>query len=310
MAAVITSTDSPEVIQAALKGKNVTVQVQDELGDDVTASTGNESNEAPPSDGEQLDENAAPTEEEGESSGESATPGKEKEPPAKEPSDTDKRIDGLIKQVGELTGKLSAATAPKEPAKTAETPKPEAEPQAEDFNTQGEYLKALSKWAAKEARKEMKAEQDKEAGEQRRTQTVDAWNKQVATAKTKYKDWDSVMGDTEIGEIAARTLISMPDGAELAYYVGKNPEEAKTLVSLKNERDVAIAIGELRAKVKSLAPASKKDPATVTGKNKPAPITPLGGNSSGNVDKKPSEMTYKEYKAKRNQEIAAKRKSA
>ena len=229
---------------------------------------------------------------------------------ADKPSKADKRIDKLTKQISELQEQLKA-TAPKEPAKepakTDNTPSEDAEPKPEDFDTQADFLKALSKWAIKQARKEEKAEAAKNVQVQERQQVLDGWHEQQKAAREKYKDYDEVMSDEVfVGPIAAQTLVELPDGAELAYYIGKHPDEAEALAKLSKERDVAIAIGGLRIKVKGTTSAK----APVTGKDKPKPITPVAGTSTGNVDKPRGEMSYKEYKAKRNQEIAATRRKA
>lgn len=312
MAAVITSTDSPEAVKTSLEGRKMNVQVHDDAGNDVTVvGTGVVSTDQDKKD-DIVDvdkkDDAAP--EEGTSTDDSAASGKEKEPKDELDSKFQRRIDGLISKLGELEGKLAAATAPKEPVKD-DKPKADAEPQPEDFDTQADFLKSLSRWAAKEARKEAKVDQDKEAAATRKNEVMANWTAQVEAGKKNHKDWNDVMTEgVVIGPVAANTLMQLPDGAEIAYYIGKNPDEAKKLTSLKNDREIMVSIGELRAKVKAANPESKKDETAKGGKEKPKPITPLGGTSSGNVDKKAQDMTYQEFKAKRNQDLAKQRRSA
>lgn len=314
MTAVIASTDTPEAIKAAFAGKSVKVTVVDSLGTDVTAQgTGVVSSDENSDTAEQGSdagsdgdtETAASSNTEDTTSSESAAEGNTTDT---KPDAQALRIDGLIKQVGELTGKLDAVTAAKPAPKDDKEVKvtvSDTEPKPEDFDTSADYLKALSKWAIKEARKEDKAAKDADDVKSKATKAVDVWNDQLKTARAKYKDFDKVMGDTEIGKAAGQALFNTPDGVELAYYIGKNPAEAKTLVSLTNEREVLMALGEVRAKVKATVKAAP----AADGKKKPEPITPVGGSTNNSVDKQNKDMNYKEYKAKRNAEDAAKRKA-
>lgn len=314
-AVLVTSTDTPETIQAALGDKG-NVRVHDDVGVDITHDPA-----AKKDDKADDKSSAAPTDKEGTTSDDSATSGKDQADSDKEGKPdkaVQKRIDQLTREKAELQRQLEAAQAPKEPQKDEpkkDAPKAEkdVEPSPEDFDTQADYMKALSKWAAKQARNEEKAERAKEAETARQNEVVENWKKQVETAKAKYKDWDDVMGDVEIGNAVARALVETPDGAEIAYYIGSHPEEAKALKNLTKEREVGMAIGELRAKMRPAQQKSsgdKSDTDQPQTKEKPAPITPVSGTSTGNVSKAPKDMSYKEYKAYRNKQLAEKRKQA
>ena len=293
MATVVSSTDSPESIKASFTGKG-TVTVSDDAGNDITPK------DAPTGDTSL----AAATDKEAGTSVDSATAG---DTTKDQPSKADKRIDKLTKELSEARQKLAAATAEPAPksGKVADVSSVDDEPKPENFDSQADFLKALSKWSIKESRKEELAEAAKQTEVQEKQKTLDNWHEQQKTAREKYKDYDEVMTDEIIiGVAAAKTLVELPDGVELAYYVGKHPEEAAALAKLTKERDVAIALGELRAKVKVATPKPQ-----VAAKEKPKPITPVTGLSKGSIDKPRSELSYKEYKAVRQQEIAARRKA-
>lgn len=313
MTTIVTSTDTPEALKSVIGDKGY-IRVHDDVGVDITQEDKKADDTADTS-------SAASTDKEDTTSEDSATSGKDQADSDKEgkaDKAVQKRIDQLVKEKADLQRQLEAANAPKEKPKDApkEDPaKPEdnAEPAPEDFDTQADYMKALSKWAAKQARKEEKAERVKEAEETRQQDVIKNWKTQVEVAKGKYSDWDSVMGDIEIGNAVARALVETPDGAEIAYYIGKHPEEAKGLRELSKDREVGMAVGELRARMKADAPKSSKaedKPSADKPKDKPAPITPVSGTSVGNVSKEPSKMTYAEYKAHRNKQLAEKRKRA
>lgn len=304
MAAVITSTDTPEATQAALAGKYKT-EIRDISGN----PTGNTEKEAEPKkegaedaapEGEE--ENAVPPEGEGENASESETEGNDEEESEDDKGDTksSKLIKKLLKKVDSLEEKLQSRGEPaKDDKKTDAAPpeevKDEAEPKAEDFDTQADFTKAHAKWNRDQIKRELKADAAKETAKAAATKVLENWEGQVKAAKTKYKDFDTVMGDTIIGKPMAKALVESPDGVELAYYIGKNPERAKDLKDLKSDREIGIAIGELRSEVRALN-KSKEKPKSANDSSKPKPITPVTGHGKGAVEKPVKDMSYQEYK--------------
>lgn len=303
---VVTTTDSEDAVKAAMGDKGKVAVRQFEDGKDTQSDTSVQDTGVVSTDNPDADENDAASDDDKSSTDSAAVGDKE----SKVSDKVQTKIDTLVKKIGDLEGRLVAATTPKETKTTTDDkPKTDEEPKAEDFDSNADYVKALSKWTVKQERIAQKAEDQKEEATARSNKVLSNWNAQIKAAKTKYSDWDDTMGDTEVGTTAARMLVESPDGAELSYYIGKNPEEAEVLAALTSEREVAMAIGELRFKVK----AANKDKPKVTekpqGKEKPKPITPVGGSSSGNVEKKPKNMAYQEYKAHRNRQEAEKRKA-
>lgn len=324
MVAVVTSTDTPEAIQAALGAKNV--RVTDDAGNDVTkpnpeGADKDKADKGDAAEGEDKD-NAANSDDKSDdkNSSDSAAGGEDKDDTKDDKGDkgdtaVQKRIDKLTSKIGDLEAQLADATKPKGDDKqdkgtpAADAAKDDIEPKPEDFDTTADYFKALTKWSKAQLKKELKADADADAQKVANAQVVDRWNKQIESAKAKYKDFDEVMGDTVIGKPVARALVESPDGAELAYYIGKHPEKAKGLKDLKQDREIGIAIGELRAEIRLSTKSDKKDDANKGSDNqgKPKPINPVGGSGKGgNVEDKIDTNNYQAYKAKRNKDIAAK----
>lgn len=305
---VSTTTDVPDSLSKVLTDK--TVQLKDGDGNDIV-SKDNENNAANEADTEKVDATDKSTED-------SATSGKNTEQPKKVDKSVQRRIDELISKNAELERKLESVINSKSDEQKSndksDKDKSDDEPSADDYDTQAEYMKALSKWAAKQARDEERAEREKEATANRTKEIVKAWNTQVTAAKSKYDDWDDVMGDLEIGVAVGRALVETPDGAEIAYFIGKNPKEADSLRDLKTDREVGMAIGELRSKMRVEAKQREndnaKDKLTNEAKKKPEPLNPVAGTSNSAVTKMPSEMTYAEYKVYRNNQIAARLKKS
>lgn len=316
-AVVVSTTDQVENVKSAL-GTKGNVTVNDEAGNEVAQIDKKEEvtekgDKDTSSDNQDLAASEGDAKPEDKTAGDSADPGDEEEKSGKK---AQKKIDKLTKEVSELREMLTAKPQPqsddkdKPQDKDGKPAKVEEEPKPDDYDTQADYMKALSRWAAKEARKEQKAEDNRQRAQDAQTQVVADWKKQIETAKTKYKDWDDVMDDTVIGNTAARMLVETTDGAELAYYIAKHPEEAKQFAELTSEREVAMALGVIRAAIKSAAkPADKTDSkkSALNKGAKPNPITPLAGSTSVTVEKDPSKMNYKEYKAHREKSLNQRR---
>lgn len=313
-AVVVSTTDQVESVKSALGAKG-NVTVNDDAGNEVAhiakkvedtdqENTDKDNQDLAASDAKDADDKTA---------ADSADAGEDKEDDKPKPDKkVQKRIDGLIKEVSDLKSRLEAQPQPKDAKDQKDDdkaqPQETAEPTPDDYDTQAEYMKALSKWAAKEARKEQKAEDAKQAAITAQNQTVDNWKKQVEVAKAKYPNWDDVMDDTVIGNAAARMLVETADGAELAYYIATHKEEAKQFATLTSEREVAMALGSIRAALKVPAKGDEASKDTNAKKDaKPKPITPLSGGSGGNVEKDPSKMDYKSYKRYREQQLNQRR---
>jgi hypothetical protein len=115
--------------------------------------------------------------------------------------------------------------------------------------------------------------------------------KQVEEGRKAYKDFDDVVlnnPEANFTNAMAAAIIEMPNGQDVAYFLGKNPAEIKRLSKL-SERLLNIELGEIRAKVKSTKPPTAaaatmtkapKPAASVAAKTSKAPTdTPLDGRT-------------------------------
>jgi len=177
----------------------------------------------------------------------------------------------------EAEAKLAAA---REAAGMLPTPRPE------DFATPEEYQANLSAIAAakmldeREVRRlEAEAQgtfaQQQQIQAQRIQEATQNWDAQVAEAQGKYDDFDAVVrnDDLPISQNLAVMLMGSDAAADVAYHLGKNPDQAERLSALCESPNPSLALeaarelGRLEAMV--TAPKSK----TVT--NAPAPIEPV-----------------------------------
>jgi hypothetical protein len=197
-----------------------------------------------------------------------------------------------------------------EQTKPAPQPLP-PRPQHADFDTDEEYEDALFDW--REMKKE-RAAQEKNPKQPQAPQghkgangqpaqdpsKVQAYQAQAAAARTKYTDFDQVVNNPTlmVSDAMVGLLLKNKNGAELAYWLGKRPNESARIALLPAD-EVAVEIGKIAGRLESLPakPAGKKKapepPASAKPSKAPAPMTPVGGKAPAVKD--PSKMTMEEY---------------
>lgn len=187
-----------------------------------------------------------------------------------------------------------------EPAKAGDKPKPEG------FATTEEYVEAVSEWKARQIMQETLTAQEAKRQEaeknQRQQELAKQWEAKAEKAEEKYEDFDEVAYNprTPISQPMAELIHASDVGADLAYYFGKNPDEAYRIAQLDPIR-AAKEIGKLEVKVSTLTqqkPVSKASP----------PINPIrGGDANVGVELSDADSDAVWLK-KRAMQIAAKQK--
>lgn len=155
-------------------------------------------------------------------------------------------------------------------------------PEAAKFKTYDEYVEALTDYKLGE-RARLDAERGRLADEGRRLA------EKVAKAEEKYPDFREVAMNPELPITPAMydALIDSPNGADIAYYLGKFPDEAGRIASMSPIAAVK-EIGRLEARFSGAA-ARRVSQA-------PAPPRTISGNDGG-PEKSPAEMSMEEYRA-------------
>ena len=237
-------------------------------------------------------------------------------PPADEPKPEDeaqrrskfqRRIDRKNEEIAQarteaetLRRRLEALEQQRSPA-----PSNDAPPRLDQFDSWDEYQQANVAYAAKIARQELRREIESEREAERQKQareaehaTVQTWNDRKAAAAEKYADFEEVLGDSDAPmTIDMRQAIIESDmGADIAYWLAKNPTRAKEIAGMSPVRQIA-AIGRVEAEL------SVPKPKVTT--QAPPPITPAG--SKAKAERDPSQMTDAEFAAWRKRQIAQRR---
>lgn len=174
-------------------------------------------------------------------------------------------------------------------------PKPKLEDYGGNFE---EYQAALSAYAFAQTLDQrttagIKAEAEAERAriEQARQAAAqeDArfWAAQTAEARTRYADFDQVaLHDAPIDQRMARVIIQSDAAADVAYWLGKNPEVGRQIAAM-DDLGMARAIGRIEAQIA----APPKPPVTAA----PAPISPVKPKAAPVKD--PGSMSFADYEA-------------
>lgn len=208
-----------------------------------------------------------------------------------QPEEGRKPAKGVQKRLDELTKRYREAERREErllallerqggvaPQEAAQAPvERDPQPNEAQFEDYDAYQRALTKW---ELRQELKAEQRQEQIAERRDRLFTA-------AKAKYEDFDEVVGDPslKISDAMADLIFESRNGAELAYFLGNNPEESARIANLPPHRQ-GIEMARIEAKLSAPKPAPKDPP--------PPPPKTVNGITAG-LSKDPASMTMAEY---------------
>jgi len=173
-----------------------------------------------------------------------------------EKSNTQKRIDKISGEKARLAERNAYLEGEAAGRKSVETPK-QAEgselvkPNMEDFETNEDYVEALTdykmdvKLTERDKVNAEKASQEKAETAQAKAQ--EGFNEQITKAREKHDDFDDVVMNNQNVAITADMLNVMQEsslGAEVAYHLGKNPEEALRIAKLSPTAQ-AMAIGRI-----------------------------------------------------------------
>ena len=188
---------------------------------------------------------------------------------------------------------------------TAQKPQPQAagKPTPEQFAGNPNpyaYLEALTEWMAdqKAEAKISKLRQETESQFRARQQEDQARGmaQKLSEGAKKYSDFQEVALADDVPNTAAmaHAIAKLSNGADVAYYLGSNTDEAAQIAGMSDIEQVW-AIKDLSTKLSSAAPTKA-----------PAPIKPNSGSGKSGGGYHP-DMTDKEFADWRKRQIAQKR---
>jgi hypothetical protein len=206
----------------------------------------------------------------------SATPeGSEPKPVTPDPAEKrgqsrfERRISRLVREAAEARAEANLYRRQLDEAKPKEQSDP-GEPKLEQFKDIEEYANAKAEYAGQKA---LKSHQEKQTSAQQQARVKElttSWETKITDAEGKYDDFEEVVGEIKPTSPVTQAIMEADNGADIAYYLGKNPEEIKRILKLSPLSQVR-AIGRLEAKL------AAEPPKPQTPSKAPAPITPLTG---------------------------------
>ena len=173
-------------------------------------------------------------------------------------------------------------------------------PKEADFQTYDEYLAALAahksgaEWDRRQKNEiegQTKAERERlqRLQDERKQAMAESWTGQVEEARTRYADFDTVFDDrVPVTDFMAEIIASSDVGADVAYYLGTNRQEAAQIARMQ-PYEAARHLGRIEARAMSPTPQRHSEA--------PAPIKPTRPKASAVKD--PSKMTMDEYRKAR-----------
>ena len=209
--------------------------------------------------------------------------------PAPSPQQEDRtgRVQQLIRD--KRAAEALAATSAAQAAALRERSQSGGRPQ--DFRASEDYTRAVAEQAVREVGAEILARQASQAQEIASRAAQDAWAESTAGFREKAPDFDAVVHNPSltVTPVMADAIRELSRGAEIAYYLGKNPAEAARIASLPPVSQ-ATAIARLETRVGSAGQASVS--------RAPQPVSTLSGRS-GSAGKRLEDMNFEEYRRAR-----------
>lgn len=160
----------------------------------------------------------------------------------------------------------------------------DSKPDASKFKTYDEYVEALTDWKLQEkTRAEAEARRIDEEGR--------LLAGRIAKAEERYPDFRAVAlnPDVPISPAMYSALVESEAGADIAYWLGKNPNEAGRIAALSPIAAVK-EIGRLEQRLTGQNAGVRRV------SQAPAPVRTVSGGG-GEVEKAPAEMSMEEYRA-------------
>lgn len=161
------------------------------------------------------------------------------------------------------------------------------EPNPSEFNNDEAYLRAQIEHLAEKRAAEKLSERERAIEVERRNES---FIEKAEKASERYADFQEVVSNPSlsINSDMAEFIADSENGADVAYYLGKNPMKA-TQIAQMSPMKAAMELTRLEAQL-SAKPAVKTSKA-------PEPISPIG--TRGSVQTKLENADFAEYKKQR-----------
>jgi hypothetical protein len=221
----------------------------------------------------------------------------EEKKPDVEKNHFQRRQERLLRERAEYKAKAEWYEQQAQTQQQKQTQGKDDRPARDQFESDEAYVQALTEHLVERRLSGVKEEL---AQHQNQSQVQSSWVSKINQAREDYPDYETVMEDAQdipISKSTAEAIQSSDLGADVAYYLAKNPDEAVRINSL-SPIAAAREIGRIESYVEYEKDQNKKK---VPVSKAPAPIKPVK-SSSGSGSKSLEDMTPAEYIAYRNKQ--------
>jgi hypothetical protein len=188
----------------------------------------------------------------------------------------------------------------------------DAKPNRMQFVSDDDYAQALADWHVDKRLSERQQQEHVERTQVAQQRLVDSWNARLEASLPEMPDFSEVVGKTtiDIPNHLYTAILESETGPQIAYYLAKNPDEARRLVNMSHTESIKM-LGRLEDRLGDLSFESKPAKPEVTSRSPevskaPKPIDPIRGENA--AGKPTDKMTYAEYKNFRAQQLASKQR--
>lgn len=167
-------------------------------------------------------------------------------------------------------------------------------PKEDDYETYEEYIDAKTDWKVDQRVAAMEAKKTEDDEKKRLDDSEAVFKAKLAEGEGRYDDFQEVAMNiaVPITAIMADILTTTENPADIAYYLGKNINEA-VAISHMIPTQAAKEIGKLETK---LAAEFKDKPPKATKRVTNAPKVVKPSTVSGVITKDPDKMSFEEYR--------------
>ena len=201
----------------------------------------------------------------------------------------ERRIDRAHRRAAEAQARAELLEKQLAEVKAQQAPKPPTTaPRMEDYTDPQKYAEDFAKHRETLVLQDYERKQRENVFQQRQLRMSQDWEAKTLKASEKYEDFEEIVGDLKPTTPWAVAIMRAENGEDVAYHLGKHPQEARKIIALDPE-DQFLEIGRLSARLAVVSDKPK------TPSKAPAPITPVAAEAKGSGDEIRENQPFEEY---------------